>query len=177
MPHIFISYAREDAVAAKALADLLDSEGFEVWWDPAIRIGQEFPDEIEKAIWDSQYVIVLWSRHSVSSEWVRREAELGRKSDKLLPVQMDGCELPRGFKTLHTIRFDGWAPLLHELYRTVGGGAFAIPSHAVHSARRVPADDIPEPKPRNTKTMWLLIIGAALSLMGLGAALQLLLLR
>jgi hypothetical protein len=47
---MFISYAREDQAMARALADLLDSEGFEVWWDAEIYVGQSFPDLIEDAI-------------------------------------------------------------------------------------------------------------------------------
>jgi hypothetical protein len=134
MPHIFISYAREDTASAKALADLLASEGFDVWWDPHLRVGQDFPDEIEKAIWDSHHVIVLWTRHSVQSEWVRSESGRAHKLRKLLPIQLEDCEVPRGFQTLHTIRFDGWSNILPELYRTIGGGGFAMPSTAVHQA-------------------------------------------
>jgi hypothetical protein len=107
MSHIFISYAREDAGIAKGLADLLDSEGLDVWWDPELRVGQRFPDEIEKAIWDSQHVIVLWSKHSVESDWVQREAQQGLKQKKLLPVIMDDSQIPRGFRSLHTVRFAG----------------------------------------------------------------------
>ena len=48
--HIFVSYAREDEEFAKAVADLLKSDGFDVWWDRELRGGQTFPDEIENAI-------------------------------------------------------------------------------------------------------------------------------
>src|SRR5688572_9736308 len=124
MPHIFISYARENTVAAKGLADLLDSEGFDVWWDPHLRVGQQFPDEIETAISDCQHVIVLWTKHSVASDWVRREAKQALRLRKLLPVKMDDCDLPREFRNLHTIHFNGWSGLLNELYRGIGGGEF-----------------------------------------------------
>jgi hypothetical protein len=142
--HIFISYAREDQRQAKGLADVLSSEGLDVWWDPELYIGQNYPKEIQKVISESQHVIVLWSRHSVDSEWVRREATMGRNRSKLLPVRLDDCELPRGFQNLHTVQFAGWAPLLEELYRTIGGGAFFMPSSAVHRpAPSAPAQSAP----------------------------------
>ena len=106
MAHFFISYAREDTKVARGLADVLESEGFEVWWDPHVYVGQDFPDKIERAIWDCHHVIVLWSRHSVKSEWVRREATEAKSQNKLLPVRIDDCEIPHGFKTLHTVKFD-----------------------------------------------------------------------
>jgi hypothetical protein len=52
---------------------LLDSEGFDVWWDTEIYVGRSFADLIEQAIDDCRHVIVLWSPFSLKSEWVMRE--------------------------------------------------------------------------------------------------------
>jgi hypothetical protein len=105
MPHIFISYAREDQTIAKGLADLLDSEGFEVWWDTEIYVGQSFPDLIVDAISGSRHVILLWSSYSIESEWVLREARLAKKYCKLLPVLLPGIkshDLPSDFRIAPT---------------------------------------------------------------------------
>jgi hypothetical protein len=166
MPHIFISYSRQDSRIAKGLADLLTSEGFDVWWDPKIRIGKEFPDEIEQAILDCQHVIVLWSSRSVESEWVIREASLAKRQNKLLPIKLDDCEIPFGFKTIHTVPFRGWAPLLEELYGVVGGGGFSLVSAAVHAPvanlpSLAPPMAMPPPQDRRVSpaTMaWLLVL-------------------
>ncbi len=162
MAHIFISYAREDKDLAQGLADLLDSEGFDVWWDAEIYIGQEFPDIIKEAIDDARYVVVLWSKRSIKSNWVLREARRGYGRGKLLPVNMDGLswkELPKEFGHIHTIEFQGWAPLLRELHRRTGVSGYAWPSYAVqapmrHARRHFTAALL--------TTALLLIVGAAL---------------
>src|SRR4051794_39495146 len=123
MPHIFISYARADSPTAKALTDLLDSEGFDVWWDAELYGGQLYPNVIEKAIDDSRHVIVLWSTASIGSDWVLREARRAHAQGKLLPISIEHIShaaLPQEFREVHTIRFEGWAPLLKELQRATG---------------------------------------------------------
>jgi hypothetical protein len=113
---IFISYARQDREMAKGLADLLFSEGFNVWWDGELHIGQDFENEIIERLLECRYIIVLWTQHSVKSAWVRCEAKLGATCRKLLPVKLDQCVIPKEFNNLHTITFDGWPSLLQQLY-------------------------------------------------------------
>ena len=50
MASIFLSYAREDAAKAKALAKCLERAGHSVWWDRNIYGGSEFSGEIEAAL-------------------------------------------------------------------------------------------------------------------------------
>ena len=50
MAGIFLSYGRQDAVAAKAIACALEKSGHTVWWDPNIRGGAEFSEAIEEAL-------------------------------------------------------------------------------------------------------------------------------
>jgi hypothetical protein len=149
MYHIFISYAREDQKEAKAIADIFDSEGFDVWWDTRLYVGQRFPDVITDAIKESQHVIVLWTPFSVKSEWVQREASLGKKLNKLMPVQMRDCDIPKAFQDFHTVRFTGqgdWGKLLEELFRGIGQGGFIVQSAALH--RRTHTWTIPFPQAR-----------------------------
>ncbi|MDX1503167.1 MAG: toll/interleukin-1 receptor domain-containing protein, partial [Thermoanaerobaculia bacterium] len=96
MADTFISYAREDHDTADRLRRLLERSGWSVWLDSeAMRGGSSFRDEIEEQVRASRLVIVLWSRHSVGSEWVRAEAALAGK--KLLPVRLEECHLPMPF--------------------------------------------------------------------------------
>jgi hypothetical protein len=134
MPHIFISYAREDRKDAEALSAIFDSEGFDVWWDARIYVGQKFADLIEEAIEDCQHVIVLWTPFSVKSEWVQREANLAKEKRKLLPVQLRDCDIPNSFMDIHTIRFKekGWGDLLAELFRGIDEDGFTLPSRVLH---------------------------------------------
>ncbi len=48
MSDVFISYAREDARAAKKLADMLSGQGYTVFWDRRIEPGTPWEDTIER---------------------------------------------------------------------------------------------------------------------------------
>ena len=86
MSDIFISYASEDRDRAKALAEALKAQGWSVWWDPDIPAGGTFDDVIEEALGKAKCTIVLWSRHSVGSRWVRTEAAEGAERGILVPL-------------------------------------------------------------------------------------------
>ena len=67
----FISYAREDRDRAAKLAVALEARGWSVWWDPKIQAGQSFDEIIERELAAADCVVVLWSKHSIASEWVK----------------------------------------------------------------------------------------------------------
>ena len=50
MAQVFISYAKEDADCALALADVIRSRGWTVWWDPPIPYGDTWADVIEREL-------------------------------------------------------------------------------------------------------------------------------
>lgn len=108
MADIVISYKREEQQTARALADALRAEGWTVWWDPELRAGEHFDDAIEQAIRDAKCVIVLWSKLSTQSEYVKDEANFAKKLGKLLPVAIDTTELPFRFQGLHTVQMQDW---------------------------------------------------------------------
>lgn len=109
MAGLFLSYAREDADRAKALAKALEAAGHEVWWDRHIRGGSQFAGAIEQALTNAQAVLVLWSKASVHSPWVRDEASEGRDTDRLVPVVLDDSRPPIGFRQFQSIDFSGWS--------------------------------------------------------------------
>jgi TIR domain/Sulfatase-modifying factor enzyme 1 len=103
---IFISYKREEQAIARKLANALDSEGWNVWWDPKLRAGEHFDDVIEKALNEAKCVIVMWSKLSVQSRYVRDEATYALDQEKLVPVE--SVKLPFRFRGVHTLRLLGW---------------------------------------------------------------------
>lgn len=102
MTHVFISYAHEDTFYAKQLADDMQAAGLEVWWDHELLAGQNYSAVIKQQIHEAAAVIVLWSKHSLESDYVLDEAGDAKSLDKLLPVRIDDCDLPYGFGRKHT---------------------------------------------------------------------------
>jgi len=94
MADIFISYKREEKSVAQTLAHALEQQGWDVWWDPKLQAGEHFDDAIQEALDDSDCVIVLWSKLSVRSRFVRDEATYALKKNKLIPVSIADIELP-----------------------------------------------------------------------------------
>lgn len=110
MNDIFISYARKDKSKVELLAQILESRGWSVWWDPKIRSGQAFDRVIESALNDSKCVIVVWSQNSVDSDWVRAEAMNGLSRDILLPVSIEkGTTVPLRFSQIQSIELYNWS--------------------------------------------------------------------
>src|SRR4029079_4783033 len=109
MAKLFLSYSRKDAARAQRFAEWLEREGHDDWRDDDdIGGGASFSSEIEKALNDSDAVIVLWSADSVQSAWVRDEAGFGRDARKLIPMSLDGTEPPLGFRQFQSIDFSKW---------------------------------------------------------------------
>ncbi|WP_162350615.1 TIR domain-containing protein [Pseudoxanthomonas gei] len=102
-PTVFLSYSRADQDRARVLALALEEAGLQVWWDALIEGGAAFARTIETALAASDAVVVLWSGHSIASDWVLDEAAHGRDMKKLVPLSLDGTEPPLGFRQYQAI--------------------------------------------------------------------------
>ena len=98
MAHIFISYAKEDREQAAAVARVLESLGWQVFWDRSIPPGKLWAKAIEEGIEAADCMLVLWSKSSVESEFVLGEAEEGRKREILIPVLIEEARIPYPFR-------------------------------------------------------------------------------
>jgi hypothetical protein len=128
---IFISYAHEDRARAEQFAARFAAAGWSVWWDRQITGGRHFDKATEEAIAVAKIVVVLWSRASVASHWVRAEAAWALAKDKLLPVRIDDVDSPLQFFHVQTIDLVGLnvtretpalRHLLAELAQRLGDG-------------------------------------------------------
>jgi len=141
LARIFLSYARDDADAAKQLAACISERGHEVWWDRHLHAGSRFAAEIDKALKNSEAVVVMWSPSSIDSAWVQDEAAEGRDSGRLVPVSLAGAKPPLGFRQFQTIELGRWdgtgSPeamddLLEAISRTCG----TVQSEAARSSKK-----------------------------------------
>jgi CHASE2 domain-containing sensor protein len=108
MSDIFISYAREDRDKAKALAGLFQQQDWSVWWDRNIPPGRSFDEVIEEALGAAKCVVVLWSKNSASSDWVKGEAAEALQRKILVPVRIDSANVPLEFRRLQTVDLSDW---------------------------------------------------------------------
>jgi TolB-like protein len=105
---VFLSYAHDDHAKAERLADALQQAGFIVWWDALIEGGSRYAATIDEALGAADAVVVLWSRHSIDSDWVRDEAAQGRDRQRLVPLSLDGSQPPLGFRQIQVIDLSRW---------------------------------------------------------------------
>ena len=85
MVDVFISYSRPDREAVTRLAEAVEAEGYDVWWDADLPPHLSYGDVITAKIGMAKAAIVVWSQASVTSEWVRAEADMARAP---LPLAM-----------------------------------------------------------------------------------------
>ncbi|MEO0981320.1 MAG: AAA family ATPase [Pseudomonadota bacterium] len=103
-----MSYSRVDQEIARRFADALEAEGFELWWDTRLNTGDAYDEVTEQALKDARAVIVLWSKRSVESRWVRAEATLADRQKTLVPAMIEDCVRPVMFELTQTADLIGW---------------------------------------------------------------------
>lgn len=122
MTDVFLSYRNtpERRRIITRLATILRAYGISVWWDYGLDAGESYNDQITAALRDAKVVIPFWCEESVESEWVHKEASLGR--EKLLPVRLQKVTPPAAFAPIHAAHFEDWTgsildPRLDEFIR------------------------------------------------------------
>jgi TolB-like protein len=108
MPDIFLSYSREDQDTAGRFAEGLERAGFSVWWDQTLRSGEAYDQVTEKALKEAKAVVVLWSKKSVDSRWVRAEATIADRNKTLVPVTIEPSDRPVMFELTQTADLSRW---------------------------------------------------------------------
>ncbi len=108
MPDIFLSYNREDQAAARRFAEAFKAQGLDVWWDTTLRAGEAYDQVTEKALREAKAVVVLWSKRSAESRWVRAEATLADRNKTLVPCMIEPCERPIMFELTQTAELSHW---------------------------------------------------------------------
>src|SRR5437763_7960165 len=74
---VFISHSAQDKKVSETICASLEQSGIRCWIAPRdVRPGKSFPGEITRAIQQSKVMLLIFSRHSNSSEQVLREVQL-----------------------------------------------------------------------------------------------------
>ena len=123
---VFVSYSRVDQKRALPVIKALEAAGLQVWWDGLLEGGDTFLPTTEAALESADAVVVLWSKVSIESNWVRDEATSGRERQCLVPLTIDGTMPPLGFRQFQVIDISKWrgkagAPEIERAIRAVKG--------------------------------------------------------
>ena len=73
MADIFVSYAKSDWPLALKLVAMLEAEGWKVWWDTSLAIGDDFRNEIMTELGRARAVIVKCDSLSLPWFWAGGE--------------------------------------------------------------------------------------------------------
>jgi len=124
---IFISYSRGDSSdLAESLYTKLKGAGYSVWKDVhSLPLGSHFPEEISKNVVENDTFIVLLSKLSVNSDWVKDEINTAKAAKcHIIPILVEDVEIPASLQSLHRLDMTDvesrWKAL-HELVDDLGG--------------------------------------------------------
>jgi ankyrin repeat protein len=115
---------------------MLGRYGHTSWWDPNIAPGDSFVDKIHEELESADFVVVVWTISSVTSRWVRDEAEEGLRRGVLVPVLLDKVRAPLGLRSIQTVDLSNWDggtdnPAIVEILRRLAAGHTAPTKGAV----------------------------------------------
>lgn len=129
--NVFISYRSLNRPWVINLYDALNRAGHSVFLDQRVLVpGQPLQRSIEDALERSQSGVLVWSKESAESKWVREEYDVlrGRMRDEpdsffFVPVRLDNAPLPAFARTQNYLNFSQYpdGPNGGELLRLLHG--------------------------------------------------------
>lgn len=128
---VFISHAAKNRQTANAVAETLRDHGVPVWHSPTnIKSAQQWQDEIGKALRRCNWFLVLLTKASVSSKWVKMELMYAlnhrQYNDHIVPVKVEKCkyeDLSWTLGSIQMINYDrGGSKAFREILSTWGLG-------------------------------------------------------
>ena len=108
MARLFVSYSSDDQPIVRELVRHMEAAGHSVWWDRDIAAGTRYEERIERELSACDIVVVVWSSSSISSPWVRAEAQEGLSRNILVPLCIDDVRPPMAFRAIETAFLVGW---------------------------------------------------------------------
>lgn len=142
---IFISYSHADANFVNRLARQLVAHEVNVWIDRwEINVGDSLIDKVESAIGGAGALLVVLSRASVESNWVKKEVnaglvrELDEKQVVVLPLLLEDCAIPiflreKYFADFRTNFDDGLRRTLEALARVSNANSARTEAPTFHT--------------------------------------------
>src|SRR5262245_16228047 len=99
---VFISYKRGEGPLVEPIVQKLRALDLNVWVDTKLEAGASFDAQIAAKLEAAQAVLVCWTPAAIASEWVRSEAAIGQKAEKLISCFLQPTRLNPPFNLLQT---------------------------------------------------------------------------
>lgn len=124
MADVFISYPRADRARVELIKLEIEKLGLSVFFDVQnLEAGDEFPDEIDRAVKQASAVIGCWTPQALKRSWVKKECRVGDRRRTLIPIAIEELapdDVPVEFEGVHIIDLCGFSnPSQHPAWPEV----------------------------------------------------------
>jgi hypothetical protein len=123
---VFLSYASEDLDIVADVAQLLEVQGLEYFFDrTSLRAGTEWEQELRREILRSDLFLLCWSINASKSKWVRQEVWWALQAQRdsrehwpdIRPFLIEGPPIPKPPRELRHLYFGSTARLAKHMAR------------------------------------------------------------
>jgi hypothetical protein len=183
---VFISHSAQDKKTAETICGALEQAAIQCWVAPRdVRPGRSFPGEITRAIQQSKVMLMIFSRHSNSSEQVLREIQLA--VDCRVPIiRLRIEDIPLSDDLRYYLSTPHWLdalshplskhipPLIVAIRELLGASSSESDNAAARAASPpevVMKERVPAPGEKSALNWKPFVIGAAVLALALGIAL------
>jgi len=106
-PYLFASYSHKNMREVFTVIKRLAESRYRVWYDEGIEPGNEWPEEVGRAVTGCQLFVVFMSPQAMESRNVRNEINLAASENKaIMVINLQSVELSEGMKLqIGTVQF------------------------------------------------------------------------
>lgn len=123
----FLSYAEQDNKIAKKISSDLTDHGVKIWFDQQeILVGDSLIERIKEGINRADYLLVLLSKNSNQSNWVRQEIGVAferfknEETTAIIPIQIDDTPVPEKFQNIRYVSLSsGYENAINEIIQRI----------------------------------------------------------
>jgi hypothetical protein len=108
---IFVSHSSKDKSIIEGICDQLEKRGISLWISSKdVKPGLEWDKSIENALDKAEYVLLMVSKASIDSSYVRTEIEYALNEGKVvIPILLEQVKLPLRWHTLQFVDYGEFA--------------------------------------------------------------------
>ena len=110
--NVFISHNKKDKKVAREIALFLVAEDISVWFDEwEVNAGDSIIEEINTGLSGCTHFLILWSKNSAKSNWVKKELSailskaIQNGVPRIIPILLDDKKIPELLSDIKYIKY------------------------------------------------------------------------